>query len=125
MADMHSLNPEFTPLERAVLDATCRMHLADKPALEAQVASATVVSRENTGAGFYTDFTVTHDSSMAVSGERLRNGPSAKVEGLKYGMGFILWLTDGFANCIEGYSYDESTAEIAFEKAPFEVAANE
>jgi hypothetical protein len=101
------------------------MHLTDKPALEAQFASAIVVSRDNTGAGFYTNFTVTHDSSMAVRGERLRNGPSGTIEGLKYGMGFILWLTDGFANCLEGYSYDESTVEIDFEKASFEVAAND
>ena len=41
--------------------------------------------------------------------------------GLERGMGFILWLKEGYVDCLEGYSYDESTTGIAFELAAFEV----
>ena len=111
----------FTPLERAVLRAICEMHSPDRAALEAQLWTATVLRRENTGAGFYTHFAVERASSPAVGGERLRNGPEVKVDGLEHGMGFILWLEEGYANCLEGYSYGESTTEIALERAGFEM----
>ena len=36
-------------------------------------------------------------------------------------MGFILWLKEGYAECLEGYSYGESTTAIALDVASFEV----
>jgi hypothetical protein len=36
-------------------------------------------------------------------------------------MGFVLWLKDGYVDCLEGYSYGESTTEIAFERVDFEI----
>jgi len=118
---MGSIGSNFTPLERAVLRAICEMHLADRAALQAQLWTATVLNRENTGAGFYTHFAVERASSPAIGGERLRSGPAVKVDGLENGMGFILWLEKGYANCLEGYSYGESTTEIALERAGFEI----
>jgi hypothetical protein len=119
---MLSFNSTFTPLERAVLDAILEIHPSDKSALECQLASAIVTNRENTGAGFYTEFNARHETSVALSGERMRSGPTATVQGLEHGMGFILWLTDGFADCLEGYSYDESTAEMSLENTVFEIS---
>ncbi|HVB08571.1 MAG TPA: hypothetical protein VNF00_06445 [Candidatus Acidoferrales bacterium] len=89
--------------------------------LEAQLSSATVLRRENTGAGFYTHFAVERTSSAAVGGERLRYGPAVMVSGLVNGMAFILWLKEGYVDCLEGYCYDESTTGIAFERVGFDV----
>ncbi|SRR6266481_675917 len=111
----------FTSLERAVLDAICEMYSSDREALEAQLLTATLISRENTGAGFYTRFQVERSPSVAVSGERLRAGPETKIDGLKHGMGFILWLKEGYADCLEGYSYAERTTGIVLEAAGFEI----
>jgi len=36
-------------------------------------------------------------------------------------MGFVLWLEDGYVDCLEGYSYDESTTDIDFERVGFEI----
>jgi hypothetical protein len=36
-------------------------------------------------------------------------------------MGFILWLEEGYAKCLEGYSYEESTTGIALDRADFEI----
>jgi hypothetical protein len=116
---MPAIRSDFTSLERAVLQAICKTYLADRAALEAQLSTATVLSRENTGAGFYTHFVVERASSDAIGGERLRSGPEARVDGLQHGMGFILWLKEGYADHLEGYCYGESTARIVFERAGF------
>ena len=113
----------FTPLEQAVLEAICRTHAADRAALEAQLTTATLRSRENTGCGFVTHFSVDRNSSRPIGGERLRNGPNVKIDGMKYGMGFILWLGQGYADCLEGYAYgDDSTTKLMFEAVGFEIS---
>jgi hypothetical protein len=112
---------DFTPLEQAVLCAICEMHPVEQAALEGQLSTARILSRENTGAGFYTRFSIKHRSGTAIGGERLRGGPVAKIDGLEHGMGFILWLNEGYADCLEGYSYEESTTKIALERAGFEI----
>jgi len=112
----------FTQLEQAVLEAICQAHPADQTALESQLSTATFRSRENTGCGFFTHFSVDRNSSRPIGGERLRNGPAAKIDGIKYGMGFILWLGQGYADCLEGYAYgDDRTTELMFETVRFEI----
>jgi len=119
---MFSLKPEFTSLEQAVLRAICEMHPRDQAALETQLSMATFLNRKNTGAGFFTYFKVEHDSNVVIGGERLRDGPNAKVDGLKHGMGFILFLKEGYVDFLEGYcNGNESTTEIALESVWFEI----
>ena len=120
---MPSTESCFTTLESSVLRAICEKESVDRDrtALEAQLSEAVFVSRENTGAGFYTSFSVSRGSNLPVGGERLRNGPEMRIDGLQHGMGFILWLKDGCAELIEGYSYGESTVEIDFERVGFEI----
>lgn len=118
---MPDINSSFTPLERAVLKAIYEMYSEDRPALEVQLLTATVRGRENTGAGFFTTFDVERASSTAIGGERLRNGPEAKIDGLQHGMGFILWLEEGYANCLEGYASADSTAGVDLERTGFEI----
>lgn len=108
------MNPNLTVLEAKVLGSICEMHRADRTALESQLATAVIRSRENTGAGFYTRFEV-RSRQDAIPGERKRIGRNAKIEGLKHGMGFILWLNDGYAATLEGYSFGEDTSSIDFE----------
>jgi hypothetical protein len=50
-----------------------------------------------------------------------RNGPEARIDGFEHGMGFVLWLEDGYVDCLKGYSYDESTTDIDFERVGFEI----
>jgi hypothetical protein len=121
MEDVLTSGTIFTKLEAAVLRAICEMHLSDRAALEAQLSTAALISRENTGAGFYTNFVVEPSASAAIAGERLRNGPEARIEGLQHGMGFILWLTEGYASSLEGYSYEESTIGVDLEQVGFEM----
>lgn len=121
MRRMPSVGSHFTPLERSVLFAICEMHPEDRTALEGQLSAAVVLSRENTGAGSYTHFCIERSSQTPIEGEHLRRGPEVKIQGLEHGMGFILWLKEGYADCLEGYSYGESTTGIALERAGFEI----
>src|ERR1700756_2691561 len=111
----------FSALERAVLDAICDRSSTERAALQAQLSTAVLVSRENTGAGFYTRFQVERSSSVAIKGERSRAGPEIKIPGLEHGMGSILWLKEGYADCLEGYSYAESTTGLILESVSFEI----
>jgi hypothetical protein len=118
---MSSTGSTFTPLEQVVLRAICETHPADRVALEAQLSTAILRSRENTGCGFFTHFSVDR-VSPAIGGTRMRDGPAAKIEGLDHGMGFILWLEEGYADCLEGYNWaDESTTGIVLETISFEI----
>ena len=118
---MPSSGSGFMPIERAVLQAICEMCSMDRDALKAQLSTATILRREYTGAGFYTYFSVDRASNRAIGGESPRSGPNARIEGLEHGMGFILWLKEGYADCLERYSLDESTTEVAFERVGFKI----
>jgi len=93
----------------------------DRATLECQISSATILKRENTGAGFYTYCAVDRTSNAPVEGLNLRHGPMAKIDGLDHGMGFILWLKDGYLDCLEGYSYEENTTAVVLEHAVFDM----
>lgn len=116
-----SVVSDFTALERAVLHAICEAHAVDRAALEGQLLTAVVLSRENTGAGFYTRLFIERSAATPIAGERLRHGPAASIDGLEHGMGFTLWLKEGYADCLEGYCYGESTARIALERVGFKI----
>ena len=108
----------LSSLEQAVLDAiTLRVpEVAD--ALAGQQGKARVTTRENTGAGFYTALDVSHRSPIKGVASPLGD-VGATVVGLQHGMGFLLWLRDGHIHHLEGYSYDESTSGIDFERVAF------
>jgi hypothetical protein len=78
----------FTQLEEAALHDVCLRFPDDKTALTAQLATAQVRSRKNTGAGFYTRFEVTRENPL--SGDRMRAAGWTQIDGLVHRMGFIL-----------------------------------
>ncbi len=95
----------LTNLELAVLDEIARQ--ASTEALTAQIKSARVVSRTNTGAGFYTTLAIP-DNAPATDIESPVGDVGAQVSGVRDGMGFLLWMEKGFARKLEGYSYEEA-----------------
>jgi len=111
----------FTKLEEAVLQDLCLRFPAERATLTAQLAMARVSCRENTGVGFYTSFNVERTQVAPLSGERMRHGAWVKVSGLEHPMGFILWLEDGYAHCLEGATVDDSTVGIDLAALVFEI----
>jgi hypothetical protein len=101
----------FTKLEEAALADVCLQCTTDQAAaLTVQLSTAKVRSRENTGVGFYTRFDVARD--RPIPGEWKRPVGWTYVEGLTRPMGFILWIQDGYADCLEGFTVDDSTVGL-------------
>lgn len=109
---------DLSRLEHAVLIAIAAQESGSAAILSHQISIARVTSRQNTGAGFYTTFEV--DSDQRLDAARSPVGDvGATVEGLKHGMGFLLWIKEGLIDQLEAYSYDEETSHIDFAQAGF------
>lgn len=107
----------LSSLERAVLDVIALQVPEVANALAGQWEKVHVTARENTGAGFYTKFDVPQGSPIERAAPLGDVG--ASVDGLEHGMGFLLWLQDGHIHQLEGYSYEENTSDIDFERVVF------
>ena len=108
----------LSALEHAVLDAISLQvpKLADE--LAQLLLRVHVTSCLNTGAGLYTALEVPSDAIL--EGIKSPVGDvGAAVAGLEHGMGFLLWLEDGRMHQLEGYSYEESTSDLDFERVDF------
>ncbi len=105
-------NLKITPLESEVTEWLLR---GDEPILaelRKQFSMAKVLSRELTGKGFYLKFEIASDAQRLL--EALNAKPSfylgdveAQIDLLKSGAGFVLWITDGKLDLLEGYTFGE------------------
>jgi|CXWL01.1.fsa_nt_gi hypothetical protein len=110
MSHPHDLHP-LTELEAEVLNWLLAGEDPVLLGLRNQLAIASVISREMTGHGFYLHFSIPPSTSKLH--EKLPCKPSfcfgdvnASVEGLNHGAGFLLWVTNGVLDFLEGYTYD-------------------
>ena len=112
----------FTELELAALHSIFSETPELASALERQLAGATVEERENTGAGFFTTISVAADAPKASSPKVLGYETQARVAGLEYGLGFVLFMEDGRLHLLEGYAWGpESTAGFDLTNLKFDV----
>jgi hypothetical protein len=95
-------------LEAAVLEM---LLFGDSPVLEilrVQRQLSESLRREMTGVGFFTFFALPDAAPRLVGTRRFHLGDvSASILGLKHGAGFVLFVTDGSIDNLEGFSYDE------------------
>jgi hypothetical protein len=106
---------ELTKLERAVLDKfLCGEHplLA---VLRQQAAACKAVSREVTGAGFFTQLDV-GDAPLADELKGQVWDVMAEIPGSTPGAGFLLYVEQGRLDMLEGFTYEnlmlDSVAEF-------------
>lgn len=96
----------MTPLETEVMT----MLLAgDGPTLEQlrrQLAVAKVTTREPSDTGFFTNFEVPAELRLTFNTLELQ-GVEATIAGLKKGAGFVLFVSDGVIDFLEGFSHGE------------------
>jgi hypothetical protein len=112
---------EFTDLERAVLHAIFAGMPEIQDALEQQFRGAKVVQRKNSGAGFFTTMAVPESVPAVLTPSPLNTDVHANVAGLDRGMGFLVFVEDGRLETLEGFAYEESTANLDLECLEFEV----
>ncbi len=97
----------LTDIERAVLD----MLLAgDHPALATlrqQLATSDIRSRDYTGVGFFTEFSVPQTAPLLEGPQNFRlSDVSATLSGVEHGAGFILFVQEGRIDFLECFTYD-------------------
>jgi hypothetical protein len=82
--------------------------LAIADLLRKQYEVAKILDRQFTGYGFFTDFEIM-DKSLRIPDNMNREvgNTQAVIEGLKLGVGFVLYIRNGFIKTLEGYTYDE------------------
>jgi hypothetical protein len=70
----------------------------------------TVISRQNTGAGFFTHFAMDGGSTTELP-DLLDLHVEAEINGIQDGLGFILWTKNGQLDFLEGYTLALDTTE--------------
>jgi hypothetical protein len=111
----------FTPLEQTALAAILDESVDQRAVVEQQLTRSSVLSRENTGRGFFAELEVNAGANRLDQGVRpLGLNVYIGVFGLQYGLGMILHSKDGYANLLEGYSIGgEDTSAIDFAQVRF------
>lgn len=115
---------ELSPLERTALDGILSELGDGRAAIEEQVLHASVLSRENTGGGFFTELQLRGEIPASFHGEHLGRDIWISVEGMSYGLGMILHLRREKVPLLEGYAVaPENTTPIDFEHVRFALAS--
>ena len=105
-------------LEKAVLEKMLSLAASDCLPLSQQLDGAAVVSRQNTGAGFYARLEPSDRSALIKS--RTIGGVFARISGLTNPMTFVLFIKNGLIEMLEGASVDDDTSGIDFTSVRFE-----
>lgn len=114
---------DFTKLEAETLAQIEAIFGSKLPGLASQLANAKPVSRENTGAGFFTDIAVDQLASPPLPDASTSplDGPEVRVAKMSGALRLLLFIKNGYIYLLEGYSIEgESTEEIDLDNEPFE-----
>lgn len=115
-----SIVKPFTELEKAVLHTICqRAPLEIAESLRAQIRSGSVLSRENTGAGFFT-YLQTSCDAVKIN-DQVLGGVFANVDGLQNPISCILFIKGGRLHLLEGAATEDITTLINFEEEKFHI----
>lgn len=102
------MDDPFEQLEDRVLEM---LLTGDHPVLRClrkQLAQIASRKREFSGVGFFTHFKLNADVSRLIGLQSFAFGDiDGEMEGLKFGVGFLLFVRDGLIDFLECYTYDE------------------
>src|SRR6266513_1273121 len=97
---------KLTDLELAVMAELINKRPVDRDVFLQQLHNCQVVSRRNTGCGFYTKLKFDPNVLPSESKEReLVQGVHVSCPELQHGAGFILYIQDGYLQELEGYTF--------------------
>ena len=102
------IDKKFEQFESDAMNRIIAEDSAISDMLIKQYKSAKVISRTFSGFGFFTNFEITDKSLKLTDCQNLELGNTQlKLEGLKLGAGFVLFIRDGLIKTLECYTYDE------------------
>jgi hypothetical protein len=97
----------FNNLESKVLEFMFTLDNHNTRMLSEQLKHSKVANRYYTGHGFFTEISVNKDNCAPVSGTTVVASPHINEQSMGHGGGFVLFLQDGYLDCLEGYSYTD------------------
>ena len=118
LASLSYIMPALNELEKAVLEQMLRQTSGNLlPLLKEQIEGVSVVSRKNTGAGFFTELKAKQISKPIEA--NVIQDVCADIEGFDQSMLFLLFLHDGVIHTLEGATIDDSTVDVDFSNVRF------
>jgi hypothetical protein len=95
--------------ETALLESICRANPVKAAGLADMIPDLIVLSREQTGVGSFTSFRLP-DLVRSAASDRSALGSHEEVAlpGLKFGLGILAFLEQGFPHLLETYTYGEA-----------------
>lgn len=107
---------KYEEFEKIIIDDIISQYPEYSDKLRRQYDSGTVVGRNMTGKGFFTDYEIGDRSASLGDGVNLQLGENQwNINGLKYGSDYILWIKNGIISSLEGFSYEEPWPEVITE----------
>ncbi len=111
------VNARFIKFEKELMEKLLEGQDSKVDILRRQYETASVITREFSGVGFFTSFSVLEDSEKLHQAESLQlGGVKGQINGVANGVGFVLFINKGVIDLLEGYTYgDEKWPEILTE----------
>ena len=99
---------KLTDLEIVVFSEIVKQH----PALVQQIAALTVLGRENTGVGFFTDLAVDRSDAAAIDSDSVLGNVWLNIQDFGDPMTILIFMEDGYVSCLEGATVGDRTDQI-------------
>ena len=103
------ISASFNELERAILEHIAKDYSIDS--LTRQIQLTTLKKRDYTGVGFFVDFnipkTLPKIEPNELGDEKVIHGPFINSKGVDIGGGCLIFLQDGYIDCLEMYAYGD------------------
>ena len=109
----------LTKLELAVLEDWISAHPEDA-ALQEQLVSAKVISRENSGVGYFTNIAANR-SAPPVKSIGPRSAAWVEIKGFEHPTGHVIWTAEGYIDCLEGFTIEDSSVDLNWADVEFTV----
>lgn len=108
MIIINLVNNNFIKFENDVMQKILHEDNALYEQLSKQYKCAVITNREFSGCGFFTKFNILDESLRLKDFMNIELGNTrAIIEGIKNGIGFVLFIRNGFITTLEGYTYDD------------------
>jgi hypothetical protein len=109
---MQPSDHDLAKVEAEVLGTLLRGDDPTLVVLREQYENAEVISRERTGVGFYTKWSVPANLPRLPRRPNFKLGQvSGSAANVRHGVGFVLFIKDGAIHMLEGYTFDEQWPE--------------
>jgi hypothetical protein len=100
------MNNNFESFENDVMRTILENKFEEIDILKEQYRNSQVLKREFTGCGFFSNFIVNDiEKKLRFENYNMKLSCLGELEGVKDGVGFILFIKDGFIDFLEGYTY--------------------